>query len=365
MGKTIDACGVSYAASFLRRLVFTVFILPIAFAAYAQDTITRPLGPNPGITQPTLRYSYAARTSRSIVKILPAGSLTWQCHEHTCTSNGLMALGIEACQSLARAAGTILAFSRNGMAYSASQLALCNQQTQTASPAPPRACTDDSQCDDTLFCNGREVCGLSNTCQTVLPLPCGDDGVACTFDGCDEAIRQCTPVGPDQDSDGHADANCVQADGSPSGDDCDDLNPNRFTGNRETCDTIDQDCDPTTIGVQDYDLDGYISSACSNGPNAGDDCDDNRAGVHPGASELCDDIDNNCVDGTHDEPTVTVWPDGDKDGFGANSGAQNICLIGDVLTRAPFKSLNNFDCNDSDPRAHDSHLTPSASCRPP
>lgn len=45
--------------------------------------------------------------------------------------------------------------------------------------------TDDSLCDDTLFCNGIEVCDAALDCQAGPPITV-DDGVDCTLDLCDE-----------------------------------------------------------------------------------------------------------------------------------------------------------------------------------
>jgi hypothetical protein len=47
----------------------------------------------------------------------------------------------------------------------------------------------------------------------------------------------------------------------------------------------------TVIG-QDADGDMHLSAACAAAP--GDDCDDSNAAVHPGATEICDGLDNDC-----------------------------------------------------------------------
>ena len=44
---------------------------------------------------------------------------------------------------------------------------------------------DDSNCDDSLYCNGAEYCHETFDCQAGTP-PVIDDGVACTIDNCDE-----------------------------------------------------------------------------------------------------------------------------------------------------------------------------------
>ncbi len=51
---------------------------------------------------------------------------------------------------------------------------------------------------------------------------------------------------------------------------------------------------------QDADGDGYGSPASTDCPHDALDCNDSDASIHPGATELCDGIDNNC-DGQIDE----------------------------------------------------------------
>jgi len=87
-------------------------------------------------------------------------------------------------------------------------------------------------------------------------------------------------------------ASCVDADndGVPStacgGTDCDDGNASVYPGNIETCDGIDNDCDPSTDEAVDGDSD--LETVCAG------DCDDADPAINTGAVELCDGIDNDC-----------------------------------------------------------------------
>ena len=84
---------------------------------------------------------------------------------------------------------------------------------------------------------------------------------------------------------------------------------------QELCDGQDNDCDGLVDEVffwyADTDGDGYGDDAtgqfsCTPLPgltNIGGDCNDNDAAVHPGATEVCDGLDNNC-DGITDGTTV-------------------------------------------------------------
>ena len=64
-------------------------------------------------------------------------------------------------------------------------------------PNPPElviglgpACSSDSDCNDSVFCNGAETCHLVEGCRQGAAPTC-DDGVACTLDSCDLTADAC------------------------------------------------------------------------------------------------------------------------------------------------------------------------------
>ena len=77
--------------------------------------------------------------------------------------------------------------------------------------------------------------------------------------------------------------------------------------------------DTGTGSAVDEDGDGFSP--------ADGDCDDDDAGVHPGAEEVCDGKNNDCDAGI-DEDAVdgrTLYMDGDGDGFGDPAVAIQAC----------------------------------------
>lgn len=132
-------------------------------------------------------------------------------------------------------------------------------------------------------------------------------------DGVDNNCDQQVDEGFDNDNDGYTTCNG----------DCDDTDFDVYPGAQEICDGKDNDCDQQTDEDNDDDNDGY--STCNG------DCNDIDPTVFPGASEICDGIDNNC-NGSIDEGLDT-----DGDGYTScdedcddtdptlNPGAEEVC----------------------------------------
>jgi large repetitive protein len=193
----------------------------------------------------------------------------------------------------------------------------------------------------------------------------------------DETLAK-IPWFPDADGDGYG----LQSDPTiackaPSaihlinGGDCDDADDAVSPGQIEVCNGLDDDCDQAiddadagvdpstrTYWYQDADSDGYGNPnrnrlACQGPPGSvanGDDCNDTRSQLNPGATEICNDVDDDC-DGLVDDADPTIDPasqdeffaDLDRDGHGDPGSRALACEPG-----AGTSTIGD-DCDDADP----------------
>jgi hypothetical protein len=103
----------------------------------------------------------------------------------------------------------------------------------------------------------------------------------------------------------------------------------------------DEEETATESAPRDADGDGFVE----------DDCDADRADVHPGAIEYCDGVDNDCDglvddadDDLHTTPGTTWYTDGDADGYGA------VAVF--ACEQPADTSAVSGDCDDADDRVN-------------
>ncbi len=207
-------------------------------------------------------------------------------------------------------------------------------------------------CDDlesSVFPGATEVCnGVDDNC----------DGSV------DTAAVDATTWHIDYDGDGYGSQSAafdVTACNAPGGyvsdaTDCDDADATSHPGGTEVCDLADNDCNGSvdegvgTTWYADADSDGHGDGAsptvaCS--PPTGhvanaDDCDDTDATAHPGGTEICDGVDNNCLNGVDEGVSTPYYADGDSDGYGDVTNPINAC------SQPSGYVSDATDCDDTD-----------------
>ena len=173
--------------------------------------------------------------------------------------------------------------------------------------------------------------------------------------GCDEAPKpDSSNSGLDEVEELFEDAD---GDGFPAGEDCSDGDAAVSPAAVELCNGVDDNCDGqidegvTDTFWTDRDADGYGDAAlpqeaCSapDGTVPNDtDCDDDDADVHPGAEDVCNELDDDCNGIVDDGLGATWYPDSDDDGFGDADRSIEAC--------APPEGYiaDGTDCDDGRP----------------
>jgi len=170
----------------------------------------------------------------------------------------------------------------------------------------------------------------------------------------------------DADGDGYGDAGapteaCTPpADTVANADDCNDADDAVHPGATEVCNEIDDDCDTDidedvgSVFYADADGDGYgdpgsSTIACETPPDHvadASDCADGDAEIHPGATEVCDEKDNDCNEVVDEGVTTTFYVDLDNDGWGGFSGTTEACAEPEGYASLPG------DCDDAVAAVH-------------
>ncbi len=177
---------------------------------------------------------------------------------------------------------------------------------------PTATVTNSTDCDDGAIAinpNAAETCdGVDNNCDGAI-----DEGVTGT-------------LYVDADGDGHGDpaqpvSGCEGAAGlAVEGDDCDDTNAAIHP------DIVESDC----TDLNDYNCDGLspYEDADGDGWTTCEDCDDENAEASPDATEVCNDIDDDCDDAIDEDGAEdgTIWyADSDGDGYGDAATTAEAC----------------------------------------
>ena len=155
---------------------------------------------------------------------------------------------------------------------------------------------------------------------------------------------------PDNDGDGYiADV------------DCNDNDPNIHPGAFEVCNGLDDNCNrrvdeylPVDIFNRDADADGYGTPAgalvaCSQpagyvGNNF--DCNDDDPNIRPGATEICNGVDDNCNGSVDEGVQNTYYKDSDRDSYGNPQITIYACSLPEGY------AADNTDCDDKYASVH-------------
>lgn len=164
---------------------------------------------------------------------------------------------------------------------------------------------------------------------------------ACTEAPKPDPAESASAAPPDSGADGTDDPTAYDADGDGvlADDDCDDGDPTVGAATRWYADADSDGFGTPTHSEQLCEgAEGWADNA--------DDCDDDSPTVHPGADELCNELDDDCDDLIDEDAidSIPFWPDLDGDGAGAPTSEP---VVGCVAPDG--HADNDSDCDDTDP----------------
>jgi len=234
----------------------------------------------------------------------------------------------------------------------------CDDSNADVHPGATEVCNEyDDNCDGNInegFDSDGDtytICGYSTLDGTFTGIDCDDTNAdinpgateVCNEydDNCDGNINE----GFDSDGDTYTICGYSTLDGLFTGVDCDDTNADIHPGATEVCDGIDQDCD--SLYDEDFDADGDEYTTCgyniTTGEFIGVDCNDSNANMFPGNPEVCDGLDNDCNGDVDDGlPTYSYYADVDEDTYGDPHALLDTCYS----TPPSGYVSDNTDCDD-------------------
>ncbi len=223
--------------------------------------------------------------------------------------------------------------------YSASQSGDCSDKDAAVHPGKTEVCGNGK--DDN--CNGSENDDNATGCAKFYTDKDGDGvgaaGFACLCTGTSEFSAKTT-------------GDCSDADAAMApglAEKCADGKDNDCSGAAD-----EENCQGCMLLFLDGDADGYgldaqkkCLSVAGGGYTAqkGGDCDDAKSAIHPGVSEACNSLDDNCNGNTDEEGASgcsDLFADSDSDGFGQGSAK---CLCGKA---GLYTASQSGDCSDKD-----------------
>ncbi len=251
----------------------------------------------------------------------------------------------------------------------------CDDGNELVSPGAAELCNGlDDNCDGVVDDDAEDVVtwyadadGDGYGDPSAFRVECSEpNGYVTNADDCNDSSTAYHPgaaetgcSGPDFNCNGEFDEGDGDGDGTLACEDCDDDDATSHPGGHEECDGADNDCngiiDDGAGSSQTFyaDLDGDLYGdpdntivACAAPDNYTDtrnDCDDTRASVNPGGSEVCNGLDDDC-DGDVDNNAsdmVSFYRDQDGDGYGDISSSRRACDVPSGY------SADATDCNDS------------------